>query len=357
MSPPFSGPLPEYDAPVRTSEFDYELPPELIAQAPRPRGTARMMTLDRRTGAVGHRRVADFPTLLVPGNVLVLNDTKVLPARLSAQRATGRTFEVLLLKALDEERWEALLRPSARARPGEELHLPDGGALVPEERLGEGRWRIRCVPALDLERLDALGQPPLPPYIHRPDGATEDDRRAYQTVFADKPGAVAAPTAGLHLTHEMLEEIAARGIEIAQVTLHVGIGTFRPVTVERIEDHTMHAEWYEITEGASRTINRALASQRRIVCVGTTAVRTLETGLITGGGMLRPGSGWSRLFITPGFHFQGLGGLLTNFHWPKSTLLMLVSAFAGREHALAAYRQAVLRRYRFFSYGDAMFIS
>ncbi len=316
-----------------------------------------MMTLDRRTGAVAHRRVGDFPALLGPGDVLLLNDTKVLPARLGAHRTTGRTFEVLLLRPLDEDRWEALLRPSARAHIGERLFLPDGGAVIPEARLGEGRWRIRCVPALDLERLDRMGEPPLPPYIHRPDGATEDDRRAYQTVFAQHPGAVAAPTAGLHLTHEMLREIEARGAEIAHVTLHVGIGTFRPVTVERIEDHSMHAEWYEITEKASRIVNRALAERRRIVCVGTTTVRTLETGLIAGGGRLRAGSGWSRLFITPGFDFQGLCGLLTNFHWPKSTLLMLVSAFAGREHALAAYRQAVQNRYRFFSYGDAMLIS
>ncbi|NOZ78321.1 MAG: tRNA preQ1(34) S-adenosylmethionine ribosyltransferase-isomerase QueA [Acidobacteria bacterium] len=339
-----------------TSDFDYELPGELIAQAPRPRGTSRLMTLDRASGAVGHRRVADFPGLLEPGEVLLLNDTRVLPARLHARRATGRMFEVFLLRALDESRWEALVRPSAKVRPGEPLYLPDDGSVIPERRLGEGMWRIRCAPPLDLERLDAMGEPPLPPYIHRPDGATEDDRTAYQTVFAERPGAVAAPTAGLHLTREMLEAIAARGVEIAHVTLHVGIGTFRPVTVEHIEDHTMHAEWYEIGRETCRIVNRALAARRRIVCVGTTTVRTLETGLIAGDGVLRPGSGWSRLFITPGFRFLGVGGLLTNFHWPKSTLLMLVSAFAGREHALAAYRDAVRGRYRFFSYGDAMLI-
>jgi len=287
---------------------------------------------------------------------MVLNDTRVIPARLHASRTNGRRFELLLLRPVDDERWEVLLRPSARARSGEPLRLADGGHVVPEERLGEGKWRVRCKPPLGLERLEELGEPPLPPYIERPNGATVEDRAAYQTVYAEAPGAVAAPTAGLHLTPEILGEVAARGVETVLLTLHIGIGTFRPVSVDRVEDHRMHAEWYEIPASACRTLNRGLAAGRRIVCVGTTTVRAMESGLVLGNGRLRPGSGWSTLFIRPGYRLLGLGALLTNFHLPKSTLLMLVSAFAGRENTLAAYQEAIRRRYRIFSYGDAMMI-
>ncbi len=347
---------PGYDAAVRTADFDYELDEGLIAQAPRPRGTGRLLVLSRTSGERYHRRTTDLPHLLAPGDLLVVNDTRVLAARLHARRPTGRRFELLLLRPLDETRWTTLLRPSARARVGEQLELPDGGRVLLEERLDGGRWNVAFEPSMDVERLDHIGEPPLPPYIKRPNGALDSDRTAYQTVFARRPGAVAAPTAGLHLTPEILQSLEARGIGRAAVTLHVGIGTFRPVASERVEDHEMHAEYWEIRPETARAVNDALARGRRIVCLGTTSVRALESALAAGHGRLVPGSGWSRLFIRPGYRFLGTGALITNFHLPKSTLLMLVSALAGREAVLAAYREAQEKGYRFFSYGDAMLI-
>jgi len=341
---------------VRTADFDYELDESLIAQRPRPRGTGRLLVLSKGTGEVRHLRIADLPLLLAPGDLLVLNDTRVLAARLYARRPTGRRFELLLLRPLDETRWATLLRPSARARQGERLELSDGGHVLLEERLDGGRWNVLFEPPLGVDRLDRIGEPPLPPYIKRPHGALPSDREAYQTVFARRPGAVAAPTAGLHLTPEMLETLEARGVGRAALTLHVGIGTFRPVASERVEDHEMHAEYWEIGEETARTVNEALARERRIVCLGTTVVRALESALAAGAGQLVPGSGWSRLFIRPGYRFLGTDALITNFHLPRSTLLMLVSALAGREHILAAYREAQHAGYRFFSYGDAMLI-
>jgi S-adenosylmethionine:tRNA ribosyltransferase-isomerase len=341
---------------MRTADFDFELPQERIAQVPAPRGGARLLVVDRDTGRVHHRMIRDLPGLLDARDLVVLNDTKVIPARLYASRPSGRRFELLLLRALDERRWQALLRPSARAKAGERLELGDGGAVMPEEAIGEGQWVLRCDPPLDLERLEELGEPPLPPYIDRPHGATEADREDYQTVYARTPGAVAAPTAGLHLTRELIDELAEQGIEQAFITLHVGVGTFRPVKAELVQDHRMHAEWYRVSQRAAEAINRSMAEGRRVVCVGTTTVRALEGALAAGGGSLRPGSGWTELFITPGFRFRGVGGLLTNFHLPRSSLLMLVSALAGRERILSVYREAIQRGYRFFSYGDAMLI-
>jgi S-adenosylmethionine:tRNA ribosyltransferase-isomerase len=341
---------------VRTDEFDFELPPELIAQHPAPRGTSRLMVLDRGSGEVGHLDVSRLPELLRPDDLLLLNDTRVIPARLYAHRPTGRKFELLLLRQVDEDVWEALLRPSARARTGERLELADGGAVAPIGRKGEGRWLVRFAPALDLERLDRLGEMPLPPYIERPQGGVEEDRTTYQTIYAANPGAVAAPTAGLHFTDALLDAIRAAGIEIAFLTLHVGLGTFRPVSAENIADHEMHEEWYRVSEATAAAVNRALDQRRRIVCVGTTSVRALEGALEVGEGRLQPGDGWTRIFITPGYHFRGAGALLTNFHLPRSTLLMMISAFAGRDRVLAAYAEAIALRYRFFSYGDAMLI-
>ncbi len=341
---------------MRTDDFDFELPPDLIAQHPAPRGTSRLMVLDRASGEVNHRDVSCLPELLRPDDLLLLNDTRVIPARLYAQRPTGRKFELLLLRQIGGGEWEALLRPSARARAGERLELSDGGGVVPVERKGEGRWTVRFDPGLDLDRLDRLGEMPLPPYIQRPEGGVDEDRSSYQTVYAANPGAVAAPTAGLHFTGELLESIRSAGIEIALVTLHVGLGTFRPVSVEDIADHEMHEEWYQVSESTAAAVNRALDQGRRIVCVGTTSVRALEGALEVGDGRLRSGDGWTRIFITPGFRFRGAGALLTNFHLPRSTLLMMISAFAGRDRVLAAYAEAVVLRYRFFSYGDAMFI-
>jgi len=340
---------------VRTAEFEYELPEGRIAQRPRPRGTSRLLVLDRSSGEVRHRRVRDLPALLRPGDLVLLNDTRVIPARLFARRETGRRFEVFLLRPLGGGAWEALVRPSARAREGERLEAGDGGTVALERRLGEGRWVVGGEPPLDLARVERLGRAPLPPYIRRE--AEPADRERYQTVYARRPGAVAAPTAGLHLTPELLEALAARGIETVSVTLHVGIGTFRPVSVERVEAHRMHAERYEISPEAAAAINRTLAAGRRIVCVGTTTVRTLEAALAAGGGTVRPGGAETDLFIRPGHRFLGVGALLTNFHLPRSTLLMLVAALAGRDRVLAAYREAIARGYRLFSYGDAMLVT
>lgn len=314
------------------------------------------MVLDRSSGQATHLDVRSLPELLRPDDLLLFNDTRVIPARLFANRPTGRQFELLLLRRVDDENWEALMRPSARARTGERLELEDGGAVIPIERKGEGRWRVRFDPVLDLERLDGLGEMPLPPYIERPQGGVEADRTAYQTVYAANPGAVAAPTAGLHFTDELLDAIREAGIEIAFLTLHVGLGTFRPVQVDNIADHEMHEEWFHISDETATAVNRALDQGRRIVCVGTTSVRAFEGALEVGEGRLQPGDGWTRIFITPGFEFRGAGAMLTNFHLPRSTLLMMISAFAGRDHVLEAYAEAVAERYRFFSYGDAMFI-
>jgi len=236
------------------------------------------------------------------------------------------------------------------------LVLSDGGEVLLVERRDEGRWAVEFEPRLELERLDRIGEMPLPPYINRPGGATAADRETYQTIYASTPGAVAAPTAGLHFTRELLDEIGDRGVERVFVTLHVGLGTFRPVTAERVADHRMHSEWYSFPETAARVLNEAVSTGRRVVCVGTTSVRALEGALAAGNGQIEPGEGWTDIFITPGCRFRGVGGLLTNFHLPRSTLLMLVSALAGRDRILDAYRQAIASRYRFFSYGDAMLI-
>jgi S-adenosylmethionine:tRNA ribosyltransferase-isomerase len=341
---------------MKTDDFDFELPRELIAQTPVPRGTSRLLALDRASGVLEHREIGDLVEFLRPDDLLLLNDTRVIPARLFAHRPTGRKFELLLLRKAEDAVWEALLRPSARARSGERLDLADGGVAIPEERHGEGRWLMRFDPALDLERLDRIGEMPLPPYIGRPQGGVSEDRRDYQTVYASKPGAVAAPTAGLHFTQSLLGEIGDAGIETAYLTLHVGLGTFRPVSVEKIADHVMHEEWYSLAEDTAAAVNRALDEDRRIVCVGTTSVRALEGALAEGEGRVRAGDSWTRLFITPGYAFQGVGAMMTNFHLPRSTLLMLVSALAGRERILSAYAEAISQRYRFFSYGDAMLI-
>ena len=341
---------------MKTDDFDFDLPGELIAHQPAARGASRLMVLDRSSGAVVHRTVSDLPALLRSGDLLLLNDTRVIPARLHARRPTGRLFELLLLRRVTDDRWESLLRPSARARMGERLLLPDGGSAYPADSLGEGRWMVRFDPPLDLARLDRIGEMPLPPYVDRPHGAVDSDRSDYQTVYASNPGAVAAPTAGLHFTDDLLAEVRDAGVELEFLTLHVGLGTFRPVQVEEIEDHEMHEEWYHFSEDAAAAVNSALKAGRRIVCVGTTSVRALEGALEVGEGRVRPGHGWTRIFITPGFAFRGVGAMLTNFHLPRSTLLMLVSAFAGRERILAAYTEAIGKRYRFFSYGDAMLI-
>jgi S-adenosylmethionine:tRNA ribosyltransferase-isomerase len=338
---------------VLTSDFDYDLPAASIAQEPAPRGESRLLVIDR-SAPERHSRVRDLPRLLRRGDLLVLNDTRVIPARLYGRSAGGGRMEILLIERTAEREWEALVKPGRRARPGAVIEIAEGLAAEVVDKREEGsahRYLLRFSEPVE-PHLERLGHIPLPPYIHRPD--TPEDRERYQTVYASRPGAVAAPTAGLHFSEELLREIEAAGIETARVTLHVGIGTFKPVAAERIEEHRMDRERYEIGEEAAEAIRRAREAGRRIVAVGTTVVRTLEGAALAGNGEVRAGSGATGLFITPGFRFQVVDLLLTNFHLPRSTLLMLVSAFAGRERVLACYEEAVREGYRFYSYGDAM---
>jgi S-adenosylmethionine:tRNA ribosyltransferase-isomerase len=337
---------------MRTRDFDYELPPERIAQHAAPRGESRLLVLDRE-GPERHRRIRDLPRLLRPGDLLVLNDTRVIPARLFGRRPGGGRIELLLVERLGDREWDALARPGRRARPGTVLELDAGLTAEVMAKDESGRHRLRFSAPIE-PHLDRLGHVPLPPYIQRPDAP--EDRERYQTVFARRPGAIAAPTAGLHFTEELLEELAAAGIEIAWITLHVGIGTFKPVAADRVEDHRMDAERYEIPAATAAALRRARVRSGRVVAVGTTVVRTLEAAALTGGGEIQAGPGATDLFITPGFRFQVVDVLLTNFHLPRSTLLMLVSAFAGRERVLAAYAEAIREGYRFYSYGDAMLV-
>jgi S-adenosylmethionine:tRNA ribosyltransferase-isomerase len=350
------------------SDFDYNLPPELIAQEPlAERGGSRMLVVDRETGGWGHRRFAELPEYLRAGDVLVLNDTRVLPARLVTRRATGGRAELLLLRPVEGNVWEALARPAKRLRVGTALEF--GGRLTATvvAHRAEGLVQVRLKYEGELaEVLEEVGLTPLPPYIRRPgqeaDRAHEQaDRARYQTVYAATPGAVAAPTAGLHFTPEMLAGLEARGVAVARLTLHVGLGTFRPVTVERVEEHRMHAEHYRVSEAAAALINERRAAGGRVLAVGTTVARTLETVAdpSTGSGQagcVQAGEGWSEIFIYPGYRFRAVDMLLTNFHLPRSTLLMLVSAFAGPELVRGAYEAAVEEGYRFYSYGDCMLV-
>ena len=349
------------------ADFDFELPPEAIAQRPASRGTARLMTLDRATGAFAHRSVADLPSLLRAGDVLVLNDTKVIPARIFGSDEKGRRTEFLLVQretpSNGPELWLCLAKPGRRVKAGREFSFEGDWTAELEPRSAEGGlyamlFTKRGSRESLLDALSSLGSAPLPPYIHRPGGVADaQDRLDYQTVFAREPGAIAAPTAGLHFTESMLAEAAARGVTIARVTLHVGLGTFKPVKSNRVEDHRMDFERASIPEDTAAAVNRAKDEGRRVVAVGTTSVRTLEASARLHGGRVAPGAFETDLFLVPGAEFRVVDALLTNFHLPRSTLLMLLSAFAGRERVLAAYREAVRAAYRFFSYGDAMFVS
>lgn len=348
-------------------EFDFNLPSELIAQEPADeRGRARLLFLQRHAGALAHTTVSSLPDFLRPGDLLVVNNTRVFPARLIGRRLpAGGAVECMLIHRLARhegsrsERWEALMHPGQRLAPGTEVLFE--GARTIQGKVLERRFHGRRVielwtddgSALD-EAVDAIGHVPLPPYIKR--GDRPEDRERYQTVFARERGSVAAPTAGLHLSRAMLSTLTERLVEVVEVTLHVGYGTFQPVRVDRVEDHRMEPERFEIGERAATAINRALDEGRRVIAVGTTTTRTLEAAARAHGGRLAAESGETNLFIHPGFEFRVIGGLLTNFHLPQSSLLMLVSAFGGREHVLAAYRAAVAGRYRFYSYGDAMLI-
>lgn len=340
---------------MKTSDFDYELPPELIAQTPLERRDAsRLMTLDKVTGEIGHRHFYELPSLLTAGDCLVLNDSRVLPARLIGRRESGGAAEVLLLTDKGDKTWECLVRPGRKLREGARVTfgdgeltaevtavLPDGNRLVKFEYEG-----------IFLEVLERLGKMPLPPYIKE----ELQDRERYQTVYSREVGSAAAPTAGLHFTKELLEEVRRMGVKVCYVTLHVGLGTFRPVGEENLEEHDMHSEYCTISQETADTINETKQNGGRVICVGTTSCRTLESWA-SDDGTMKASAGWTNIYIYPGYRFKVMDALVTNFHLPQSTLIMLVSALAGREHVLAAYEDAVRNRYRFFSFGDAMFIS
>ncbi|HIZ82667.1 MAG TPA: tRNA preQ1(34) S-adenosylmethionine ribosyltransferase-isomerase QueA [Candidatus Mediterraneibacter pullistercoris] len=340
---------------MKTSDFYYDLPQELIAQDPlEDRSSSRLLVLDKETGAVEHHVFRDVINELNPGDCLVINDTKVIPARLiGAKEETGAKIEVLLLKRGAGDVWETLVKSGRKAKPGTRISFGDGlltGEVV--DIVDEGNRLIRFeYEGIFEEILDQLGQMPLPPYITH----QLKDKDRYNTVYAEHSGSAAAPTAGLHFTPELLTEIQAKGVGIARVTLHVGLGTFRPVKVDDVENHHMHSEFYMISEEAADKINRAKENGGRVICVGTTSCRTIESAADENG-RLKACSGWTEIFIYPGYRFQILEGLITNFHLPESTLIMLVSALAGKEHVLAAYEEAVREKYRFFSFGDAMFI-
>lgn len=340
---------------MKTSDFYYDLPQELIAQTPLDRRDgSRLMVLDKNTGAVKHMHFYDLPSLLRPGDCLVLNDSRVLPARLLGHREPGGgAAEVLLLNDKGDKTWECLARPGKKMKPGTKLSFGGGllTAVVTETLEGGNRLVRFHYDGIFLELLEQLGKMPLPPYIK----AELQDPERYQTVYSRAVGSAAAPTAGLHFTKELLEQIQAMGVSLAYVTLHVGLGTFRPVKEEEITDHEMHSEYCMISKETAETINETRRKGGRVICVGTTSCRTIESWAAEDG-TLKESTGWTNIYIYPGYRFKVLDALITNFHLPESTLVMLVSALAGREHILAAYEEAVREKYRFFSFGDAMFI-
>ena len=340
---------------MNIEDFNYELPEELIAQTPlKVRDSSRLLVLDKKTGEIEHKHFTDIIDYLEVGDTLVLNDTKVLPARLiGVKESTGAVIEILLLKNINNDNWECLVKPARRIKVGDMVSF------------GNGELKAKCIDVFDegirhfeliydgilLEILEALGTMPLPPYIHE----KLEDQSRYQTVYAKEVGSAAAPTAGLHFTNELLDRIKDKGINICYVTLHVGLGTFRPVSVTNIKDHEMHSEFYTMKQDVADLLNKTKKNGHRIISVGTTSTRVLET-IMTENGKFIECSGWTKIFIYPGYEFKGIDCLITNFHLPKSTLVMLVSALAGRENILNAYKIAVQEKYRFFSFGDAMFI-
>ena len=339
---------------MKTSDFYFDLPSELIAQTPLERRDAsRLLTLDRATGETRHLHFYDLPSLLRPGDCLVLNDSRVLPARLIGKRAGGGACEVLLLTDRGDRVWECLARPGKKLRPGAKIAFGDGGLSAEVVDVAEGGNRLIRFDyeGIFLETLERLGKMPLPPYIK----AELKDGERYQTVYSKAVGSAAAPTAGLHFTPELLEQVRDMGVKVCCVTLHVGLGTFRPVKAENLDEHEMHSEYCVIPQETADAVNETRRAGGRVICVGTTSCRTLESWAKEDG-TLSPSAGWTNIFIYPGYRFKVLDGLITNFHLPESTLIMLVSALAGRERVLDAYAEAVREKYRFFSFGDAMFI-
>ena len=341
---------------MNVRDFNFDLPQELIAQDPLlDRSSSRLLVMDKQTGEIEHRHFRDILSYLKEGDCLVINDTKVIPARLfGVKEGTEAKIEILLLKRRENDIWETLVKPGKKAKEGTVISFGDGllkGTVI--DVVEEGNRLIQfSYDGIFEEILDRLGQMPLPPYITH----QLQDKNRYQTVYAKHEGSAAAPTAGLHFTKELLEEIEKKGISIARVTLHVGLGTFRPVKVDTIESHHMHSEFYMVEEAEAKKVNDTQKSGGRIICVGTTSCRTVESAS-TEEGILKAGSGWTEIFIYPGYRFKTLDCLITNFHLPESTLVMLVSALAGREHVLHAYEEAIKERYRFFSFGDAMFLT
>lgn len=341
---------------LSTEDFYFDLPEELIAQTPlKDRASSRLLVVNKETGDMEDKHFHDILDELQPGDALVMNNTRVLPARLYGEKPeTGGHLEVLLLTNTEGDTWETLIKPAKRAKVGTEIQFGDGRlkAVVKEELEHGGRIIEFKYDGIFLEILESLGEMPLPPYIKE----RLDDPDRYQTVYAEENGSAAAPTAGLHFTKELLEEIKAKGVHLVYLTLHVGLGTFRPVSVDNIEEHHMHSEFYRLTEEAAKQLNEVRQAGGRIVAVGTTSIRTLETIGTKFNGEIQADSGWTDIFITPGYQFKVVEAFSTNFHLPKSTLVMLVSAFAGKDLTLAAYQHAIEEKYRFFSFGDAMFI-
>lgn len=341
---------------MNVDAYDFHLPEELIAQTPlSDRSSSRLLLVNKEDGELAHRHFTDITDYFQPGDTLVLNDTRVIPARLfGVKEDTGAKAEVLLLKNVGDDRWEALVKPGKKLKTGAVIIFSDELRAVVEDEADMGGRTLHFIyEGIFQEILDRLGSMPLPPYIKE----TLDDRERYQTVYAKHEGSAAAPTAGLHFTKELLEQIEAKGVNIAYITLHVGLGTFRPMSVEKVEEHVMHSEYFVMSQETADTINTTKEKGGRIIAVGTTSCRTLETvGRQCEGGPLVACSGWTDIFIYPGYKFNVVNALITNFHLPKSTLVMLVSALAGREHILAAYEEAIEQKYRFFSFGDAMFI-
>ncbi|WP_313164162.1 tRNA preQ1(34) S-adenosylmethionine ribosyltransferase-isomerase QueA [Sedimentibacter sp.] len=339
----------------KTSDFYYELPEELIAQTPiKERDRSRLLVLDKKTGEIEHKHFYDIVDYFDKGDCLVINDTKVLPARLfGTKKGTGSLIEILLLKRIDDKRWETLVKPGKKARTGAEIIFKENllsGKIV--EVYDDGNRIIEFdYNGIFEEILDQLGEMPLPPYIHE----KLEDKNRYQTIYAQNPGSAAAPTAGLHFNDEVLKRLERKGVDIARLTLHVGLGTFRPVKAEFISEHKMHSEYYELSEREANKINKAKQSGKRVISVGTTSTRTLET-IGDENGLVRHKKGWTDIFIFPGYKYRVVDALITNFHLPESTLIMLVSALAGKENIMKAYKTAVENKYRFFSFGDAMFI-
>lgn len=348
---------------LRTADFDYPLPEDLVAsRPPRHRGDSRLLVVHRHSGALEDRSFADFPAFPAPGDALVVNDSRVFPARLLGRKPTGAKAEFLLLRPLADrqhdrerpERWEALVRPGSKLKPGRRVLVAADLEVEIEDATSEGGRIVRLVGDGDpWELIERHGRTPLPPYIRREDD--EEDRLRYQTVYAARRGSVAAPTAGLHFTEAALAQLRSRGVRLVRITLHVGVGTFRPVDAERPEEHELPAEWYEVSERAATLLGEVRAGGGVVWAVGTTAVRTLET-VVDDEGRVRPGHGWTERFIHAPYRFRAVDRLLTNFHLPRSSLLMLVSAFAGHELTMAAYRHAIDARYRLYSYGDAMLV-